>query len=300
VSRAAPATVAPAGPAAPQVTPADATRSGQELSSRRRVSPAARRRAQQLGIDLATVEGSGPEGLIRIEDVERLKSPVPAASRAAMRATIGAAMTRSKREIPHYYLAHAVDFAPARDWLAQFNAGVPVDERLIEGLLLIKAVALAAAEIEGFNGYFLDGQFQRCAAVHVGTAIALRGGGLVAPALLDANHKDLKTLMREFSDLVTRVRTGRMRSSELSSATITVTSLGSEAVDVLFPIINPPQVAIIGTGAIADRPWVDGGDLIVRPVLSLTLAADHRVTDGRAGSRLLRRIGDLLAQPATL
>jgi pyruvate dehydrogenase E2 component (dihydrolipoamide acetyltransferase) len=300
VSRAAPATVAPAGPAAPQVTPADATRSGQELSSRRRVSPAARRRAQQLGIDLATVEGSGPEGLIRIEDVERLKSPVPAAPRAAMRATIGAAMTRSKREIPHYYLAHAVDFAPARDWLAQFNAGVPVDERLIEGLLLIKAVALAAAEIEGFNGYFLDGQFQRCAAVHVGTAIALRGGGLVAPALLDANHKDLKTLMREFSDLVTRVRTGRMRSSELSSATITVTSLGSEAVDVLFPIINPPQVAIIGTGAIADRPWVDGGDLIVRPVLSLTLAADHRVTDGRAGSRLLRRIGDLLAQPATL
>jgi pyruvate dehydrogenase E2 component (dihydrolipoamide acetyltransferase) len=300
VSRAAPATVATAGPAAPQVTPADATRSGPELSSRRRVSPAARRRAQQLGIDLATVEGSGPEGLIRIEDVERLKSPVPAAPRAAMRATIGAAMARSKREIPHYYLAHAVDFAPARDWLAQFNAGVPVDERLIEGLLLIKAVALAAAEIEGFNGYFLDGQFQRCAAVHVGTAIALRGGGLVAPALLDANHKDLKTLMREFSDLVTRVRTGRMRSSELSSATITVTSLGSEAVDVLFPIINPPQVAIIGTGAIADRPWVDGGDLIVRPVLSLTLAADHRVTDGRAGSRLLRRIGDLLAQPATL
>jgi pyruvate dehydrogenase E2 component (dihydrolipoamide acetyltransferase) len=134
----------------------------------------------------------------------------------------------------------------------------------------------------------------------VGTAIALRGGGLVAPALLDANRKDVKTLMREFSDLVKRVRAGRMRASELTSATITVTSLGAEAVDVLFPIINPPQVAIIGAGTIGDRPWVDGGQLLVRPVLSLTLAADHRVTDGRAGSRLLRRIGELLAQPAAL
>jgi pyruvate dehydrogenase E2 component (dihydrolipoamide acetyltransferase) len=296
---ASPAAVSSTG-GVPQVALPDAARSPADVSSRRRVSPAARRRAQELGIDLATVEGSGAEGLIRIEDVERLKPAAPVAPRAAMRATIGAAMARSKREIPHYYLAHDIDFGPARDWLARFNASVPVQERLIEGLLLVKAVALAAAEIEGFNGYFRDGQFQRCAAVHVGTAIALRGGGLVAPALLDANRKDLKTLMREFSDLVTRVRGGRMRSSELASATITVTSLGSEAVDVLFPIINPPQVAIIGAGAVGDRPWVDGGQLVARPVLSLTLAADHRVTDGRAGSRLLRRIGDLLAQPASL
>jgi pyruvate dehydrogenase E2 component (dihydrolipoamide acetyltransferase) len=300
VPAAAPQAAPSARAAAPQATLADITQARADVPSRRRVSPAARRRAQELGIDLATVEGSGHEGLIRIEDIERLKSAVPAAPRAAMRATIGAAMARSKREIPHYYLAHAIDFAPARDWLARFNASVPVAERLIEGLLLVKAVARAAADIEGFNGYYHDAQFQRSDAVHVGTAIALRGGGLVAPALLDADRKDLKTLMREFSDLVTRVRAGHMRSSELSSATITVTSLGSEAVDVLFPIINPPQVAIIGAGAIGERPWLDGGQLVVRPVLSLTLAADHRVTDGRAGSRLLRRIGDLLAQPATL
>jgi pyruvate dehydrogenase E2 component (dihydrolipoamide acetyltransferase) len=294
-----PVTVSSTG-AVPQAAFSEASRSRTEVSSRRRVSPAARRRAQELGIDLATVEGSGPEGLIRIEDIERLKAAAPVAPRAAMRATIGAAMARSKREIPHYYLAHAVDFGPAREWLARFNANVPVEERLLEGLLLVKAVALAAAEVEGFNGYFRDAHFERSGAVHVGTAIALRGGGLVAPALLDANRKDLKTLMREFSDLVTRVRAGRMRASELTSATITVTSLGSEAVDVLFPIINPPQVAIIGAGAVGDRPWVDAGQVVVRPVLSLTLAADHRVTDGRAGSRLLRRIGGLLAQPASL
>jgi pyruvate dehydrogenase E2 component (dihydrolipoamide acetyltransferase) len=268
---------------------------------RRRISPAARRRAQELGIDLASVAGSGPEGLVRIEDVERPGTPAPPVpQRAAMRATIGAAMARSKREIPHYYLAHTVDFGAARDWLAQFNASVPVAERLIEAVLLVKAVARAVSEIEGFNGSFHEGQFHRSESVHVGAAIAMRGGGLVAPALLDANLKDLKTLMRDFSDLVTRVRSGHMRSSELTSATVTVTNLGSEAVDVLFPVINPPQVAIIGAGAIAVRPWVSDGTLAVRPLLTLTLAADHRVTDGRAGSRLLRRIAELLEGPATL
>jgi pyruvate dehydrogenase E2 component (dihydrolipoamide acetyltransferase) len=281
------ATVAP-----PDVTPVPGTpATAREVTpvagarAARRVSPAARRRAQELGLDLATVEGRGPDGLVRIEDVERFASrPVPAAPRAGMRATIGA----------------AIDFSPGREWLTRFNAGVPVGERLIETLLLVKAVALAVGEIEGFNGYFLDGQYRPSGPVHVGTAIALRGGGLVAPALLDANHKNLKTLMREFSDLVTRVRTGHMRSSELTSATITVTSLGSEAVEVLFPIINPPQVAIIGAGAILERPWVAGGQLVARPLLSLTLAADHRVTDGRAGSRFLSRIAALLARPKTL
>ena len=303
-ARGAPAAVAPPAVALASGTAATArvvTPAASEGAARRRVSPAARRRAHELGLDLATVEGSGPEGLIRIEDIERLATrPVSATPRAGMRATIGAAMARAKREIPHYYLAHAIDFGPARDWLVQFNASVPVAERLIETLLLVRAVALAVSEIEGFNGYYLDGQFQPSRPVHVGTAIALRGGGLVAPALLDVDRKDLKTLMREFSDLVTRVRAGRMRSSELTSATITVTSLGSEAVDLLLPIINPPQVAILGAGAIHDRPWVSDRELVVRPVLSLTLAADHRVTDGRAGSRLLRRIADLLAQPSAL
>ncbi len=136
--------------------------------------------------------------------------------------------------------------------------------------------------------------------MHVGAAIAVRGGGLVAPALLDADRKDLPTLMRDFSALVTRVRAGHLRSGEFTAATITVTSLGAEGVDVLFPIINPPQVAIVGAGAVREQPWVRDGELIARPVLTLALAADHRVTDGRAGARLLRAIADLLAQPQAL
>ncbi len=291
-------TPAPLAPAAPTAA----------APVRTRLSPAARRRAQELGVQPAVLAQRAAGGILHVEDVERLaaqaEAPTPAAAapdaRTAMRAIIGSAMTRAKREIPHYYLGYALDFGMARDWLTRYNATVPVRERLIEGLLVVKAVALAAARVAGFNGYFRDGRFAPATAVHIGTAIAMRGGGLVAPALLDADRKDLQTLMREFSDLVTRVRAGHMRSSEFMTATLTVTSLGEDGVETIYPIINPPQVAIVGTGCISERPWVHAGGLTARPVLNLTLAADHRVTDGRAGSRFLRTIAALLASPEKL
>lgn len=268
-----------------------------------RISPAARRRAHELGLSLEDLEREAAGGIVHIEDVEKLaaqKSAAPSDARAAMRATIGAAMARAKREIPHYYLGHSVDFAPARDWLTHHNAQLPVKDRLIEAVLVTKAVALAASRIEGFNGHFRDGRFEPSSAVHAGAAIAVRGGGLVAPALLDADRKDLATLMRDFSTLVTRVRAGHLRSGEFTAATITITSLGADGVDVLYPIINPPQVAIVGAGAIRDGAWIHAGQLVVRPILRLALAADHRVTDGRAGARFLRAVAALLAQPESL
>ena len=276
---------------------------------RARLSPAARRRAHELGMAPEALEQRMAGKILHVEDVERLAAEAKARpsgvavapdARSAMRAVIGSAMARAKREIPHYYLGHALDFGAVRDWVVRHNATLPVSERLIEGLLVVKAVALAAARIEGFNGYFRDGHFARSTAIHVGTAIAMRGGGLVAPALLDANRKDLKTLMLEFSDLVTRVRTGHMRSSEFMTATITVTSLGEDGVETIYPIINPPQVAIVGTGCVSERPWVHAGSMAARPVLNLTLAADHRVTDGRTGSRFLKTIAELLAAPEKL
>jgi pyruvate dehydrogenase E2 component (dihydrolipoyllysine-residue acetyltransferase) len=275
---------------------------------RTRLSPAARRRAHELGVQPEALAQHAAGGILHLEDIERLAAAAPTPisavvapdARSAMRAVIGNAMARAKREIPHYYLGYALDFGVARDWLTRYNAALPVRERLIEGLLVVKAVALAAARIEGFNGYFRDGRFERSTAIHVGTAIAMRAGGLVAPALLGADRKDLKTLMLEFSDLVTRVRTGHMRSSEFMTATITVTSLGEDGVETIFPIINPPQVAIIGTGCVRECPWVHAGSIGARPVLHLTLAADHRVTDGRTGSRFLKTVAELLAAPEKL
>lgn len=308
-----PPTPAPVGAAAlaAGVVPAPAPPAATTPAAPLRLSPAARRRAGELGVSMQALEELSGGGIIHVEDVERLAAaaaaPIPASApatpsdaRAAMRAAIGAAMARAKREIPHYYLGQAVDFGPAQAWLAQYNARVSVQQRLIEAVLIVKAVALAAARIEGFNGYFRNGHFERVAAVHAGAAIAVRGGGLVAPALLDADRKDLATLMGDFSALVARVRAGHQRSGEFATATITVTSLGSEGSEVLYPIINPPQVAIVGAGAISLRPWVHEGQLVVRPVLSLTLAADHRVTDGRSGSIFLRSIAQLLAHPETL
>ncbi len=299
----APAPSAPA-PSARAPAPTAARRAAGPAAARLRLSPAARRRAQQLGIPDETLEHAAAAGeVMHIEDIERLAHAQPAApgdARSAMRQAIGAAMARAKREIPHYYLGHTLDFAAAQAWLTQYNEPRPVGERLIDSVLIAKAVALAALRIEGFNGYWRDGRFEPSAAVHVGAAIAVRGGGLVAPALIDAHSKDLPTLMREFSDLVSRVRAGHMRSGEFTAATITVTSLGADGVDVLYPIINPPQVAIIGTGAVRDAPWALEGRVVIRPTLTLALAADHRVSDGRTGARFLRAIAERLAHPQQL
>jgi pyruvate dehydrogenase E2 component (dihydrolipoamide acetyltransferase) len=279
--------------AAPAPTPeVPATSTPAATSARRRASPAARARAAALGIDLSSIRGSGPDGAITLADVEPAQR-----ARPDMRSAIGAALGRSKREIPHYYLQHSVDFGPARVWLEDYNAIRAVPERLLPAALLIRAVAVAAARRPGFSGFYREARFEASASVHVGVAIAIRGGGLVAPAILDADRKPIAQVMSELQQLVTRVRTGHMRSGELSSGTITVTILGEEGIESLLPIIYPPQVAIVGFGSVLERPWVVAGQVTARPVMRISLAADHRVTDGRQGAQFLSLVGDLLARP---
>jgi pyruvate dehydrogenase E2 component (dihydrolipoamide acetyltransferase) len=218
-----------------------------------------------------------------------------------MRTAIAAAMARSKREIPHYYLATSIDVTPAQDWLAKANEARPVTERLLFGVLLLKAVALALREHPAFNGIWSEDGFQPGDGVHVGMAIALRGGGLIAPAIRETDRKSLDELMAALKDLVARARGFRLRSSELSDATITVTSLGDQGVDQVIGVIYPPQVALIGFGRPAARPWVgDDGAVTVRTVLSASLSADHRVTDGHQGALFLAAIDKLLQEPDKL
>jgi len=263
-------------------------------SSRVRVSPAARKRARELGVDVESLQGSGPGGAVTLEDVEK------AGQGGGMRAAIAAAMSRSKREIPHYYLSTAVDVTAATEWLAVHNASVPVTERLLFAALLVKALALTCRETPGFNGFHRDGRYEESPAVHVGVAVALRGGGLVAPALMDTADKPLARLMEEFRGLVSRARAGRLRASELAAPTIILTSLGDASVDAVFPIIQPPQVAIVGAGALAARPWVVDGQVVPRQVLTLSLGADHRVTDGRLGAQFLAKLAQRLVDPGSL
>jgi pyruvate dehydrogenase E2 component (dihydrolipoamide acetyltransferase) len=214
-----------------------------------------------------------------------------------MRDAIAASMSRSKREIPHYYLSLTSDVTHATEWLAAHNAVVPITERLLFAALLVKAVALACKHEKGFSGFYRDGRFEEAPIVHVGVAVAMRGGGLVAPAILDTASKPLSVLMQDFRDIVARARAGRLRASELSAPTIILTSLGDSPVETVFPIIQPPQVAIVGAGAVTPRPWVCDGALAVRQLCTLSLAADHRVTDGRVGAQFLGRIARLVAAP---
>ena len=217
-----------------------------------------------------------------------------------MRQAIAAAMTRSKRETPHYYLNATIDMHCAMAWLAAENAKRSVEDRLLAGVLLIKAVARALRELPEFNAVWEKEQIVRKEAVHVGMAISLRGGGLIAPALRDADRQSLDELMRNFQDLVRRARSGGLRSSELSDATITITSLGDQGVDAVFGIIHPPQTALVGFGRIAERPWIVDGLVVPRPLVTASLSADHRATDGHQGARFLAAIDRLLQRPEEL
>jgi pyruvate dehydrogenase E2 component (dihydrolipoamide acetyltransferase) len=294
-----PTMAAPSPPPAPAAPPLPAAGA--------RATPAARRLAQERGVDLAAVAGTGPGGSITREDVAAAAAtaarPKPAGAGydfSAMRKAIAAAMARSKREIPHYYLSHTIDVAAAQDWIATENASRNPAARLLIGALLVKAVATAVRAFPDFNGSYAAERFQPSEAIHVGVAIAIRGGGLVAPAIHDAADLDVPTLMARMRDLVARVRAGRFRSSEIADPTITVTSLGERGVDAVWGVIYPPQVAIVGFGRIAAQPRVADAAVIARPVVCATLAADHRVSDGHRGALFLQRIGELLSEPAKL
>jgi pyruvate dehydrogenase E2 component (dihydrolipoamide acetyltransferase) len=217
-----------------------------------------------------------------------------------MRRAIAALMARSAREIPHYHVASTVDLSVAVAWLCRTNDSRPPPERLLPAALLLKASALATREVPELNGFWVDGGFRPSDAVHLGVAVSLRGGGLVAPAIHDADHLGIDELMAALRDLVTRARSGRLRSSEVADPTITVTNLGEQGADEVHGVIYPPQVALVGFGRIADRPWAHDGMLGVRPTVRATVAADHRASDGLVGARLLAALDRLLQNPEKL
>lgn len=334
---AAPAGAAPAAPGQPAArsaapgVPAGATAftpAPPGMPGRYRASPAARKRAHELDVDLAAVTPAGADGVISIADIERaaaaaaaapaagLQAPAVAApdvtvpattattgiddKQAAMRNAIATAMSRSKREIPHYYLGTAISVERAAAWLEAGNAAVPIGERVLFAALELKAVALALRATPELNGFFVNDGFRPGTGIHLGVAVSLRGGGLVAPALHDADRLTLGELMAQLKDLLKRARSGQLRSSERADPTITVTNLGDLGVDTVFGVIQPPQVALVGVGRVAVKPWVQEGAVVPARVLHATLSADHRVSDGMRGARFLAELDRLLQQPEEL
>jgi pyruvate dehydrogenase E2 component (dihydrolipoamide acetyltransferase) len=322
----------------PAATPAPEARK-ETQASHVLASPSAKHLASELGVDLAAVAGTGPGGRIQRRDVQgaAATAPAPASApppptptpapqpapaeapprapaapapapppgetedrQAGMRRAIAAAMARSKREAPHFYLGETLDLTRAVAWLAQENLRRPVPDRLLHGVLQLKATALALREVPELNATWQGDRVVQSDAIHLGVAIFLRGGGLVAPAIHEADTLDLDELMRRFRDLVGRARSWSLRSSELSDPTITVTSLGERGAESVLPVIFPPQVAIVGFGRLVERPWISDGQLLPCPVVQATLAADHRVTDGHRAGAFLTVLQRLLEEPESL
>lgn len=293
-------------------------------------SPYARRLAAEREVDTASLVGTGPGGVVVARDVptdsiehaapavevqsaqpdekaadeahhERAADKANKEERAlAMRQAIARAMERSNREIPHYYLGETVDVEDPLRWLAEVNADRPPTTRILPAVLVLKATALALQEFPDFNGYWIDDAFQPGDGIHLGVAVNLRRGGLLAPAIRDADQRSLDDLMEALKDVVQRTRAGGLRGSELTDPTITVSNLGDTGVETIQGVIIPPQVALIGVGRITERPWAVGGMLGVRRTIYVSLAGDHRASDGHRGGRFLGAIAATLARPETL
>jgi pyruvate dehydrogenase E2 component (dihydrolipoamide acetyltransferase) len=329
--------VSPRAPLKPQGIPeVEKTPQLPAAAERIKASPYARKLALEHAIDLSLLQGTGPQGSINAADVQRAwveaaktpgrevaggpmaeqppqvqrevalpqfpspEKPAPTDYQAAMRRAIAAAVTRSNREIPHYYLQTRIDMSRTLRWLESENLKRSIKERLLPVIPLLKAVAMALEDVPDLNGYWLDDRHQPREAINIGFAISLRQGGLIAPAILGADQMSLDELMEALRDLITRARSGRLRSSEMTDATITVTSLGDLGVETVYGVIYPPQVALVGFGKTMEQPWAENGLLGVRPVLSATLAADHRATDGRRGAQFLDALNRILQEPSKL
>ncbi|MGM0545417.1 MAG: dihydrolipoamide acetyltransferase family protein [Bacteroidota bacterium] len=298
------------------ITKKPAIEKRETLKQRPKASPLARRVAEDLNIDLKKVTGSGSGGTIHRKDVEAfaqqktadetfekeldMAEHVSKAEGKSMRQSIAAAMSKSNKEIPHYYLETDIDMKAALEWLSDENKNRPVDKRLLPPMLLIKAVANALTEVPELNGFWTDEAMHIEEGIHVGFAVSLRQGGLVIPAILDADLKSLDEIRSDFVDMVTRAREGHLKSREISSATITITSLGERGAEKVYGVIYPPQVALLGFGKITDRTRAVDGSIGIRPTLSVVLAGDHRATDGHTGSRFLEKLNAQLQHPEDL
>lgn len=325
-----PAEAAAPPPPAPVPAPAPSARPSLRVD-RLRASPVARRMADELNVDLATVRGTGPDGRILRRDVEeaaarrRAEAAAPAARRppaapevvpgavplpapggvtdvplSRMRQTIARRMSQSKREAPHYYLTVEIDMTEGMRMRSQVNEALGEAGRVSINDLLILASTRALQRHPKFNSWWVEDHLQVHGRINIGIAVAL-DDGLIAPAVLDCQAKPLSQIAREARDLAERARSGSaLTPEEYTAGTFTITNLGAFGVDSLIGIINPPQTAILGVGRVLERPVAVSGQVVVRSMMTLALSADHRATDGAEGGRFLQTLKEMLEKPALM
>jgi pyruvate dehydrogenase E2 component (dihydrolipoamide acetyltransferase) len=284
-----------------------------------RVSPIARRMADEAGIDLAAMagRGSGPEGRVVKADVERLISSgeqtrpaAPAAPSAPVEAEIrdltpmlkavATRMTQSKQTVPHFYVESEIDMTRAMQLRAELNGGLADSgDKISVNDLIVRASAVALIQHPQAHRSYVDGKHAYHAHASIGIAVAL-DDGLIVPVLVDADTKSVREISRETRDLAGRARAGKLKQPEIEGATFSVSNLGMFDVANFEAIINPPESAIIAVGATVDRPVVVDGEIVVRTIMRVTLSCDHRACSGADGAKLLQTIKQLLQSPSLL
>lgn len=313
---------APAAPPAPAIAAAGATRQAAPALDEHRLfaSPSARRLARTLGVDLHALAGSGPNGRIVRVDIENAAASRPAMAQAApaaiaprtagaelephtpMRSTIARRLVQSKQQIPHFYLTVDCRMEAMMAARAALNArgeAAPQPWRHSLNDLLAMAVARALRQTPAVNSQWTDEGIARLDRVDLSIAVALESG-LITPIVRDADKKSLRELSAEIAQLAEQARRGRLRPEQYEGASLTLSNLGMHGVREFAAIINPPQSAILAAGAVTRQPVVDGDEIRIGHVMSLTLSADHRVVDGAVGAQFLKAVKQLLENPIEL
>jgi len=273
------------------------------LVIRTKISPIAKKIAEENHIDLASVKATGVDGEITLKDIEEsisIKSVERPIGRN-LRQAIGQFMSRSKKEIPHYYLKKRLHLDQLVEWIDEKNKNLIPDERLLLPVVLMKAVIISLKKFPELNGFYKDNKFALSKNVNLGIAISVKPDGVMAPAILDADKLNMSELNIAVKNLAIRTREGGLVGRELSEGSITITNLGDMGCDEVFGIIFPPQVSIIGFGSMRKEPVVDRQGIVRAGfVVDMTLSADHRVSDGLLAARFLNEMQKKLNDPSTL
>jgi pyruvate dehydrogenase E2 component (dihydrolipoamide acetyltransferase) len=314
-----PAAAAPPTPAAPVAAPpapAAASAGSGENGGRVKASPLARRLADEMGVDIARVEGSGPGGRVVKRDVEAAKAAgVPAASVASfvprgaeyedvpasqMRKTIAKRLVQSLGPVPTFYLTIDVDMSRVIEARESLNAIVEKQGIKISiNDLVLKAVAGALARHPECNAQWHETFVRRFNSVHLGVAVAVEDG-LITPIVRNAHMKGIAHISAEVRELAGRAREKRLKPEEYTGATFSVSNLGMFGIHEFTALINPPEAGILAIGGIVETPVVENGSVVVRPRMRVTMSCDHRVIDGAQGSRYLQTLSAMLEEPAAI
>jgi pyruvate dehydrogenase E2 component (dihydrolipoamide acetyltransferase) len=271
----------------------DEAESGAAAAPAVSVTPRARRLARELGIDLETIVGSGPGGRITEQDLTSRPTGETVAM-SGMRATIANRMHKSLQTSAQLTLTRTADVTD----LVDFRNGLP-EPRPSFTDLIVRAAALALTQHRRLNSVLEGDRIRLLPEVNIGIATAL-DEGLVVPVVRDADGKSATDIAVESAKLVDRVRRGQFSIDDVTGGTFTVTSLGGQGIDSFTPIINPPEVAILGVGRVVDHPARSGDSLIWRKVITLSLTIDHRIVDGAPAAAFLQTVSELLARPSAL